>query len=628
MKLKIAQVIGLNTDLKAAQVLSQARNGDNSFFAVLDLDSDDAFTKGRQFLSELSDFYFDSESTSSGEKLKTTYDEAQKKLATKDASGAVSEYGLLLASISGKVLYLIGKGAVEAYLKRAEKVSSLLSVGAPDQLISGFLTESDKILLSTKSLISLLGEDLGKCLKIPLDNFEEDITDRIGTSDLKNQCLAALIVEIEEDSVDVPAIEESTVSELPTSVSYKSDSDLIPQETSFESKSNPLLALKTVLTNTLAFIWQLKRFFPKSGRAKLITAIVLIVIITIGVGFKIKATKDNQKNAQFNQILQESKDDYNAAKGLASLNPVEAKNKLDSALTKANSALSLKPGNIDAQNLKKQIETDSGSILQQFKVTDFPLFLDMDLVKNNFRAQNLSLSTNKLLLLDPAVKTLVAIDIAKKSNQILSGSAQLGDAQSSSLNGGLAFIASKDKGILKIDTTNSKLTTVAKSDSEIGQIADIYGFGGNIYVVDSIKNQIWKYLPTADGYSDKRAYLTSDTKADLSNSIRMQIESSVYVLKKDGEILRFTKGEKDNFSIGGLDKGIKDPKSFFVSSDTDNLYLLDSGNSRLLILTKTGAYKSQMTGDKFATATDLVVDEQAKKVYLLDGGKIYSVDLK
>ncbi|MDO8577246.1 MAG: hypothetical protein Q7R82_02800, partial [Candidatus Daviesbacteria bacterium] len=251
-----------------------------------------------------------------------------------------------------------------------------------------------------------------------------------------------------------------------------------------------------------------------------------------------------------------------------------------------------------------------------------------------------SLSGSKLLLMDPGIKTLVVVDLGKKSNQILAGSQQMGDATVSSLNGGLAFIYSKDKGVLKIDITNSKLSTVAKVDSDFGEIKDLYGFGGNIYLLDSGKKetpqsgQIWKYIATSDGYSDKREYLSKDTgggsatKTDFSGALRMQIESSVYVLKPGGEILRFTKGDKDNFSYSGVPSGVKEVKSFFTSSDTDNLYLLDSGNSRLLILTKTGSYKGQMTGSKFATATDLVVDEVEKKVYLLDGSKIYSADLK
>lgn len=597
MKLKIAQVIGLNTDQKAAQVISNARNGDNSFFAVLDLTSDDAFTKGRQVLSELSDFYFDFEGTPA-EKLNAAFEEAQKKLAHE-------EFAILAASVSGKVLYLIGKGAVQVYLKRAEKLSSLLSVGAPNQLISGFLQEGDRLLFSTLSLISFLGDDLSKSLDLPAEAFQEEVTDRIGVSDLENQGLAALAVEIE--------VEELAAS-ITGAVSYSTHEDV------------QSYAVDTETNNILKFLQQGKDYFPKSNKGRLFMAVVLIVIIVLGVGFKIKASKDAQRLASFNQALQQARDDFNAAKGLVSLNPAEAKSKLESAKGKLSQALSLKLQDGDAQNLKKQIEEESSSILLQSNVADFPLFLDMDLVKKNFRVAQMSLSSGKLLLLDSAVKTLVFIDLSKKSNQILAGVEQLGEAITASLNGNLAFVFSKDKGVLRIDITNSKLTIVSKKDSEWGEIKDIYGFAGNIYLLDL--SQIWKYLPTKDGYSDKREYLNKNTKVDFAGSIRMQIESSVYILKSTGEMLRFTRGDKDNFSYAGLPSGVKDPKSFFVSSDTDNLYLLDSGNSRLLILTKTGSYKGQITGDKFAQATDLVVDEKGKKVYLLEGSKIYSVDLK
>ncbi len=614
MKFKTTQVIGLNTDQKAAQVISQSREGDDSFFAVLDLTCDDAFTKGRQVLSDLADFYFDSEGSSS-EKLNAAFEEAQKKIPVEGQSTnqTTLKFSLLLSSISGKILYLISKGGIEVYLKRAEKLSSLLSVGAPNQLISGFLEEGDKLLFSTSSLIAFLGEDLEKSLKLPLETFQEELSDRIGASDLENQGLAALAVEVEQEEVKLPSLQQEEVS-----------TGFVEPGT--HHAAGPVSTVKNILRNSLGFVWSQKKYFPRSGRGRLIIASSIIVIIALGVGFKVSAGKEAKKQADFTMALQGAKDDFNAAKGLAVLNSMEAKNKLDLSSDKLSKALTLKPNDSDAQNLKKQIKEESSSILLQSNVSEFPVFLDMDLIKKNFRANQISLSNNKLLALDPGVKTLVVIDLAKKSNQILAGSEQLGEATVASLNGESAFIYSKDKGVLKIDITNSKLSVVSKKDPDLKEISDIYGFGGNVYLQDL--SQIWKYLPTGGGYSDKREYLNKDTKVDLANSLRMQIESSVYVLKKGGEILRFTKGEKDNFSIGGLDKGVKDPKSFFVSSDTDNLYLLDSGNSRMLILTKTGAYKGQVTGGKFATATDLVVDEQGKKVYLLEGSKIYTADLK
>lgn len=608
MKIKIAQVIGLNTDQKAAQVVSRIQDEDNIFLAVLSLTCDDAFTKGRQTLSDIADFYFDSTGSAS-EKLTTTFKESQDKLSKE------GQFDLLLASVSGKALYLIGTGEVEAYLKRAGQLSPLLTKGAPSQIISGFLEPGDRILLSTKSLVNFLGDQISPVMDLDKISFEEEISAKVGASESEEQGLAGLSVAIEVEATEQSVLDQPN--DQPERVEAEEAIDRVDENKIFQR----------VQLGSL-----FKRIFPKSGRGRLILAVVLILIVLAGAGYKIKISQDQQKQMQFNQTLQAAKDDYNAALGLQTLNPKEAKSKLDSAKDKVNQALTLKPKDAEALNLKKQIEDNASSILQQFTASDFPLFLDLDLVKKNFQAKQMSLSSGKILLLDPTVKTLVAIDVLKKSNQILAGEEQLGDAKLASLNGSFAFVYSLDKGVLRVDTSSQKVTLVAKADKEWGQVADLAGFASNIYLLDSgnppVGGQIWKYLPSSSGYSDKREYLTKGLKVDFSSTIRMQIESSVYVLKSGGEILRFTKGDKDNFSYEGLDKGVKDPKSIFVSSDTDNLYLLDSGNSRVLILTKTGSYKGQISGDKFATATDLVVDEKGKKVYLLEGSKIYSVDLK
>lgn len=603
MNLKIAQVIGLNTDQKAAQVLSSAREGQETFLAVLELSCDDAFTRGRQILSEFSDFYFESEG-SVPEKLNATFKEAEGKLSEIDG------VNLALSAVSGKALYLIARGQVEAYLKRADKLSSLLSVGAQAQLISGFLQEGDRLLFTTKNLVTFLGGDLSKSLDLPIDTFEEEISDRVGASDLEDEGLAALALEVEEkEQVEIQNIEglEETRADKP------------------EDFQTPDISRIQILNKAKDVI---RKYIPKGGRGRLVLAAVLIAVLVTGLGFKYITSKQEQKQSQINQILKEAEDDLTAARSLSTLSPQEAKIRLDSSGDKIDKALKLDANNKKAADLKNQIEEQSGSILQQVAVSEFPEFLSLDLIKKGFEATQMSLSSGKLLLLDPKIKTLVLVDISKKSNEILSGESQLGDAVFASLNGEFAFIYSKDKGLLRVDTVSRKVTEVSKKDEGWGNILDIYGFAGNVYLLDSGKNMVWKYLPTQDGYSDKREYLTSSTKVDFTNTLRMQIESSVYVMKKDGEIYRFTRGAKDNFSYGGLDKGVKDPKSFFVSSDTDNLYVLDSGNKRLLILTKTGAYKGQISGEKFGSATDLVVDEKEKKVYLLEGSKIYTVDLK
>lgn len=610
MKFEVAQVIGLNTDQKAAQVISSNQDGENIFLAVLSLTCDDAFTKGRQFLSETSDYYLDAPG-SPAEKINATFKQATGKL--KDTC---ESFDLCITAVSGKILYLISQGKTEVFLKRGDKFSSLLSLGTSGQLISGFLQDGDKVLFATASLASFLGEDLSKTLDLGVEVFEEEISSKVAAASMDQESLAGLLLKINDgEKVEIPVLPESYQSGEPFTQKQEFSINLL-----FE-KILPVLA-------------SIRRGFPRSGRAKLILGVILIVILVLGIGFKYKSSQDRQKISAFNQALAAARDNFSKAQSLQGLNSAEAQNNLDWAKSNVNKALSLQPKNQDAQNLKKQIEDNADSILQKFATSNFPVFLDLELVKKNFHADKMSLNSGNLLLLDPGTKSLITINIAKKSNQILAGSDQLGEATSAAINGGLAFVYSKDRGVIRVDITNQKLVTVAlpreagKKDSDLGNIADIYGFGGNVYLLDSTNQKIWKYLPTNEGYSDKREYLSKDAKVDFTNSLRMQIESSVYVLKKGGEILRFTKGDKDNFSLGGLDKGVKDPKSFFVSSDTDNLYLLDSGNSRLLVLSKTGQFKGQYQGDKFGLASDLAVDEAGKKVYLLEGSKIYSADLK
>lgn len=612
MKLKVAQVIGLNTDQKASQVTALIQDKENAFFALLTIECDDAFTRGRQTLSEASDLYFESEGTPS-DKLSEVLKFLNEKLQD------IMHFDFILASLSGKVFYLLGKGDAEVYLKRGSKISQLLSVGAPIDLISGFLQPNDRVLLSTKNLTTFLENDLSAVLNLDLEIFEEEISDRVSGGSFEEAGLSGLLIEAEDESMPIPALseEEDQKEEMIQDANLSSGRKL-----DFGALGHKLLgALKVALSG-------IRKVIPESGKGKLILAVLLILIVVTGAVFQFFSNRSKQKNAQFNGYLNEARSKFDSAKALASLNPSQAKLELEQVEQNLNKALSLKPKDQAGLEFKKQLENESGSILQQFTAFDFPLFLDLDLVKKGFSSSQMSLSVNKLLLLDTNSKTLIAIDLDKKSNQVLAGEFQLGKAQLSSINSSLAFVYSEDKGIVKVDSTNQKASTVAKPDSNLGKVVDIFAFAGNIYILDALKNQVWKYLPTQDGYSEKREYLASGVKVDLASSIRMQIESSVYVLQRDGEMIRFTKGVKDNFSYAGLDKGVNNPKSFFVSSDTDDLYLLDSGNSRLLILSKTGEYKGQISGEKFAMATDLVVLEKDKKVYLLEGSKIYTVDLK
>lgn len=281
-------------------------------------------------------------------------------------------------------------------------------------------------------------------------------------------------------------------------------------------------------------------------------------------------------------------------------------------------------------NKPKDIKTiDSTTVADKSIInqTDWPVFLSIDLIKTNFVTSRLSFSLGKILLLDDREKTLVLIDIAQKTPLILAGSSQLGQASIASLNADNAFVYSEDKGLLNVNVQSKKVTTVAKPDSEMGRVLDIYGFASNLYVAEegTTSGKIWKYAPIISGYSDKIPYLKG--QANFSGAKRMIIDYSVWVTK-DQEVFKFTGGANDSFSVSGLSKNIGEVSSLSVPEEGENLYILDKPNSRIVVLTKSGVYKAQYVGDKFKSATDITVDLEGKKIYLLEGGKIYALDLK
>jgi hypothetical protein len=177
---------------------------------------------------------------------------------------------------------------------------------------------------------------------------------------------------------------------------------------------------------------------------------------------------------------------------------------------------------------------------------------------------------------------------------------------------------------LNTDGTNKK--TLIQNNNNWQKIGGLSTYFGNIYVLDKNQNQILKFVQTDSGFS-KTNYFSS-TLPDLSKAVSMAIDSSVYVLSSDGSVTRYTKGSADNFSLTGIDKPFSNPTGIFTVIGDSNIYILDNGNSRIVVFDKSGNYKSQYQATVIKDAKDFEVLEKDKKIYVLSGGKLYEIDLK
>lgn len=200
-----------------------------------------------------------------------------------------------------------------------------------------------------------------------------------------------------------------------------------------------------------------------------------------------------------------------------------------------------------------------------------------------------------------------------------------------STNDGLAF--GQDTNNVYSITAN-EITSVSKSDGSTNTIVKnsnywsdpqaIVPYDGNIYVLDQ-KKGLLKFVAGGGGYG-KSTYFKSGGP-DLSSATGMAIDGSVWLLFKDGSIQQYTSGTSNNLQVSGLLKPLNNPTRIVTDITMEGVYVLDSGNSRIVKFDKTGKYQNSYSASILSTAKDFTVDETNKKIQILSQGKVWEMNL-
>jgi hypothetical protein len=169
-------------------------------------------------------------------------------------------------------------------------------------------------------------------------------------------------------------------------------------------------------------------------------------------------------------------------------------------------------------------------------------------------------------------------------------------------------------------------------------------FGGRLYILDTDANQIWRYDPREDTYPDRpdRYFATSPPRS-LADALDMAIDGHIYVLYEEGEILQFLRGEhQPDFYVRGLPGDGMQAVALAVDQDGSSgaVYVADARNKRIVVLGPDGAFQAQLRADEavgadaavgagvaFDALESLVVDEPARRLYVVSGGRLYVASL-
>ncbi|MBW6441741.1 hypothetical protein K0B04_02415 [Patescibacteria group bacterium] len=194
---------------------------------------------------------------------------------------------------------------------------------------------------------------------------------------------------------------------------------------------------------------------------------------------------------------------------------------------------------------------------------------------------------------------------------------------------GIKSLAQTNNLLTFNDNEGYKTYDIGNSQIEDSHTVDslnlTYPYSGYIY---SISNDV---LTRSSGNTGKLEGRIWGQNPDFVDARSMAIAYSVFVLKRNGELVEYSGGAKTNFSVGGLEKPLSEPVKVIADLDFTNIFVADRGNKSIVVLDSDGNLIQQYRNDDDSLWQDIrgiAVSSDEKTIFVLDSSKIYKIDLE
>lgn len=576
----LGSVVGITDEVHWGQVFLSP-----SAYGVVEIDDPDGHARdwGVKVLSALS-----KQTTDPPKSLKAARDIAIKAMEEKVAS-------LILLVPVGTTVYVVALGEGKVLLKRGENLATLMDQPGA---ISGEVQEGDTLILISRSVVkSLPREEINTLF----------------------------------DHSDGPDVAEKM-----TLILHKHEAGTGGAALIFQAKGLTPIELEEIpprpqKISRHAFIKERLQRLPAAWRRPmvLVTAILILLFIT-SVILGIVKQMGQKVHTDVARVLTTAEHAFDEGVALLELNPVKGRERFTVARDELSPLReSLSPSSVEGKAVAKLYKdvTDQLAIAMQVNRVEPALFYELSLLKASAMISSLGQNSDAVALLDSRGPTVATLSISAKNGKVVAGGESYRGATLLTMHGDITYVI-VGGGIHRISREGKTTPLIVKKDDQWENIASFISYGGNLYLLDTAKSRIWKYIATDFGFSETREYLNPDTLPDFSLATGMAVDGGVWVGTRDGKVLHFVGGKEESFTPRGVEPSFGKTLVVTTTEEEKNLYVLDSDNKRVVVLNKDGVYLAQYVWTGALTPTQIVVSEKLKLTLLLADGKLYSVELK
>ena len=178
--------------------------------------------------------------------------------------------------------------------------------------------------------------------------------------------------------------------------------------------------------------------------------------------------------------------------------------------------------------------------------------------------------------------------------------------------------------IIKFDLKSLTGTPLTLSE-EIANNSQAYDFfSTNLYTLAIPENQIYKSLGSTS-YQQREPWLTEEL--DLSEVSDMAIDGNIYLLKKNGQLLKLRLGKLETYQAGAVEPALSQASKLILGELRS--YVFDFEAKRLIVRSlDTGSLVAQYQLDFPESIQDLSVSESQGQAYLLSDETVWSFAIK
>lgn len=591
--------------------------------ATPETESLDSVVAGRELLTRFHEEYF-------GNTEKTAFNalnDSVEKVIT-EFSENWGDVEIAAASIVDGVIYTAcGGGGEAAIFRNGMFAKVLVSKKDGPASASGHPKENDIFLLGTKRAFSTLSEGVMKAAlgSSGIDEAVESLAPAVHSMEDAGNFGLVLVGFSKAQAVfarpdEAPEPEEKTTLERKEIFNKESDN----RPASFFQKQTKKL---TSLFNKNA--GEKKIFIRQRGedqfnvqKRKMTVSIgsILVILLVVSIGFGIRQKIARDDRARYEDRLKQAQHEFEEAQGLYTIDPERARELFRSAETLVNQIKDEGVEDSELDNLISLLKESEGQVLGEYTLEP-DLFLDLSILTDGFKADEVVASDGNLYVLDRDGKRVVEIDIETKKTEIVAGQDQVKDAKGVAAYSGRVFVLS-DENIYEV-SDDRELVVEGEWDGDVL----ISAYAGNFYVLDRGTSKVYRYAGVEGGFGSKQDWLTAGTEPDLTSIFNWTIDGSIWFLSETGKVFKFTRGNQDSLSFTGVIPQLSQPTAIYTNEEQKFVYIMERETGRIVVVDKEGNYQAQYFSDKIKEARGLVVSEEVGKIIIATEDKLYSINI-